>query len=384
MQLYGGGDPALADVVLANYPAALSWLRAREVAISPAMPVLHGRGYQIDIIGHLRGCAAMVEQAGGLVALETQTESLLLDASGAVVGARTRHADGAVAIKAKHVLLATGGFQGSSEMRAELIHSNARDMLLRANPHSVGDGLELGRAATGWVETGNPGFYGHLVSKSREWGLERHFTGLSQYHSDHCLLINEAGFRFCDETTGDHTNSYHTVIQENGRALCYWDAHVHAQYATRSVVAVAPPMDKMQVALENGGEGIVAGDLASIAAFADAQGFDGSQVMRTIADFNERARNGWESILPTRADTCRPLDEAPYYALVVYPAITFTFGGLRIDRQARVLRENGSIVPGLLAAGSDAGGAFGTGYAGGLALAMTFGLVAAGTAGWGD
>jgi succinate dehydrogenase/fumarate reductase flavoprotein subunit len=46
MQLYGGGDPALADVVLANYPAALSWLRAREVAISPAMPVLHGRGYQ--------------------------------------------------------------------------------------------------------------------------------------------------------------------------------------------------------------------------------------------------------------------------------------------------------------------------------------------------
>ena len=49
---------------------------------------------------------------------------------------------------------------------------------------------------------------------------------------------------------------------------------------------------------------------------------------------------------------------------------------------AQVLDNQGRAVPGLLAAGSDAGGAYGVGYAGGLAMAMTFGITAARTAGW--
>ena len=55
---------------------------------------------------------------------------------------------------------------------------------------------------------------------------------------------------------------------------------------------------------------------------------------------------------------------------------------LTIDTGARVLRADGTPVPALFAAGSDAGGAFGRGYAGGLALAATFGITAARSAGW--
>ncbi len=64
----------------------------------------------------------------------------------------------------------------------------------------------------------------------------------------------------------------------------------------------------------------------------------------------------------------------------VIPAITFTFSGLRIDPQARVLDESGQPIPGLLAAGADAGGVFHRAYAGGLACALVFGLQAAATA----
>ncbi len=382
MQIYGGGNPQLAQIVLENYPKALGWLRKRDVAISPAMPVLHGRGYQIDIIDHLRGCVRLVEQAGGMVALETTTEALITDASGAVIGARTQHADGGVEIRARATIIATGGYQASPDMRATYIHPNARDMLLRSNPVSDGAGIQLARAVGGRMCDDNPGFYGHLVSASREWGLERHYTGLSQYHSDQSLLINELGARFCDETTGDHTNTYHTVTQPNARAICFWDARVHQDYATRSVVETAPPLDKMKVALEHGGEGVIAASLDEVERFASAHGFDGARTMATIRDYNERTRSGWETLVPGRADVCEALDRAPFYALIVYPAITFTFGGLAIDATARVLREDGTPVPGLFAAGSDAGGAYGTGYAGGLALAMTFGLVAARSAGW--
>jgi hypothetical protein len=157
---------------------------------------------------------------------------------------------------------------------------------------------------------------------------------------------------------------------------------VQAEHATQPIVAIAAPMDRMAAALEYGGKGIAAASMDEIAAFASAQGFDGAQAVRSIAEFNQQCRHGWETLAPPRAEHCAPVDVAPYYALVVHPAITFTFGGLTIDTHAQVLRADGTPVEGLLAAGSDAGAAFGTGYAGGLALAMTFGLEAARTAGW--
>jgi succinate dehydrogenase/fumarate reductase flavoprotein subunit len=63
----------------------------------------------------------------------------------------------------------------------------------------------------------------------------------------------------------------------------------------------------------------------------------------------------------------------------VIPAITFTFSGLKIDEHARVLDASGTPIPGLLAAGADAGGVFHRAYAGGLSAALVFGLQAAAT-----
>lgn len=380
--LYGGGDPALARIVFETYPDAVAWLRHRDVQMSPRIDVLHGQGYQIDIHEHIRGCAALVEQHGGFVTLDTETTALLRDDAGAVIGAHTRHADGDVTIHAAATVLATGGYQASPELRARYIHPQAEKMLLRSNPVSDGAGIRLGQQAGGEVAGTNPGFYGHLVSEPRVWDDERLYVALSQYHSDHALLINEAGQRFCDESYGDHANTQETVRQPGARALCFWDSRAHAAYATVPVVSVGVPLDKMQVALDNGGKGIVAETLNEVVAFADAQGFDGTATRATIEGFNQAARHGWERMMPPRTEDFAALDKPPFYALVVHPAITFTFGGLTIDPQARVLRPDGTPVPGLFAAGSDAGGAFGRGYAGGLALAMTFGITAARSAGW--
>ena len=62
------------------------------------------------------------------------------------------------------------------------------------------------------------------------------------------------------------------------------------------------------------------------------------------------------------------------------PAITFSLGGLLFDDAARVRARHGGTVPGLLAAGADAGGLYLGAYAGGLAPALIFGQTAARTA----
>jgi fumarate reductase flavoprotein subunit len=75
-----------------------------------------------------------------------------------------------------------------------------------------------------------------------------------------------------------------------------------------------------------------------------------------------------------------PIAVAPFLAIPLCAGITYTMGGIRIDGDARVLREDGVAIPGLYAAGSTTGGIEGgprIGYIGGLAKAAVFGLRAA-------
>jgi predicted oxidoreductase len=76
----------------------------------------------------------------------------------------------------------------------------------------------------------------------------------------------------------------------------------------------------------------------------------------------------------------RPIVTPPFYAAPGCVGITHTLGGVRIDAQARVLRKSGEPIPGLFAAGNIVGGLDGGPqpyYAGGLAQALIFGLLAA-------
>ncbi|HEY8198984.1 MAG TPA: FAD-binding protein, partial [Candidatus Limnocylindrales bacterium] len=81
------------------------------------------------------------------------------------------------------------------------------------------------------------------------------------------------------------------------------------------------------------------------------------------------------------------LVEPPFRALAVRPGITFTLGGIDVDPELHVLDHDGQPIPGLFAAGADAGGTYDAGYMGGLVLGLVqgraAGRAAAATAGFG-
>jgi succinate dehydrogenase/fumarate reductase flavoprotein subunit len=380
LQLYAGGRADLGEVVLRNYQRGLEWMRENDVTIGRAVSVLHGRGYQVDLARHFRNCTNFVEQHDGHVVLDSVVQSLMQDAIGRVVGARIQDGDGAIDVKARSTILATGGYQNSAALRARLIHPHARDrLLLRTNPYSDGAGMRLAVEAGAATSDHNPGFYGHLVSESPRWGDPSLYTLLTQYHSEYAVLLNERGQRFCDESLGDHVNTGAVLAQTNARALCFWDSRVHTNYACTPVVKGSEIVDKMAVALEHGGRGVVAKDWAALARFADDQGFDGANVLHTLQRYNRDSSERWESMSPRRTENFGAQDQPPFYGLVVIPAITHTHAGIRVDPSARVLRTDGTVIDGLLAAGVDAGDVYGTGYSGGLGLALAFGLQAAAT-----
>ena len=107
--------------------------------------------------------------------------------------------------------------------------------------------------------------------------------------------------------------------------------------------------------------------------------------VRTDIPFNPNVKDGrrTEGLEVNKTNWANTLDTPPFEAYAVTCGITFSFGGLRIDTDARVLSSDGPPIPGLYAAGELVGGIFWFNYPGGSGLTngAVFGRIAGENAG---
>jgi succinate dehydrogenase/fumarate reductase flavoprotein subunit len=371
-------DPELSARVVEQYGDALEWVRSLGVTVGDPVTVLgYGRGCATDMANYLLACERRVRERGEL--LVGCSAQRLLFQEGSVVGAEIQTVSGERrVIRARSTLLATGGFGGDRALRAQHIHPLAAGLPLRSNPNSVGDGMRLGLSVGAAFGPPDAGFYGHLIPSKVAYNNPYEFTDLTFYHSEHGVLLNLDGRRFCDETIGDHLNTLHVLEQPEARALLVYDQRVHTEWMMTPYVEGVEPLDKFQLAYRRGARAAVADDIEEFEALPEEWGYPGPAARDTLLEFNRQCEAGAPS--PGRKLDAARLVDPPYYVIEVIPAITFTFSGLRIDPQARVLDESGHVIPGLLAAGAEAGGVFQRAYAGDLACTLVFGLQAAATA----
>ena len=366
------GDADLAARLIEGFPGGVDWIRSLGVDCRAAVPVLRfGRGHQFDTNHYVACCEQRIKEHDGLLLTRTGARSLRLTGD-TVTGAELRLPDGSAHhVTAAWTLMSTGGFQADPDLRAELIHPLARDIELRGNPWSAGDGLRLGRAAGAAFGAEDAGFYGHLIPAGVPLDDPALYTDLALYYSEHALLFNLDGERFIDETVGDHLTTIALVAQPEARGLLIADAVTYRDWITQAYVEGVPGLDKFALANRRGARCAVAHSLDELDDMPPEWGYPGAKIRAAVERLNAA---------PDRRFDRRPLDQPPFYVLEAAPAITFTFGGLLIDTDARVRARSGGLVPGLLAAGADAGGLYHNAYAGGLAAALVFGLTAARTA----
>jgi len=374
-----GGDPALAEQLVDGYAPAMDWVRSLGIDVQPAVTILRfGRGHGVDQFNLLRRCHQIVDGGAGSEVIVGARPERLLFSGGEVRGAEIVLSSGEHrVIEARSTLLATGGFGGDPELRARYIHPNARDIPVRANRHSTGQGLKLGLSAGAAFGERGAGFYGHLMPYGVTVDDPLQFTTMTMYHSEHGILVNLEGHRFVDETVGDHISTIALVEQPEARCLMITDERVHREWMLKPYVEGVEAPDKFKLAYNRGARCAVAEDLDEFTMLPEEWGYPGEAVRDTLAEFNRQSAAGRPD--PPRREDALPL-QPPYFVMEVVAAITFTFGGLLIDPRARVLTADGSAIPGLLAAGADAGGVYVRAYAGGLASALVFGLQAAETA----
>ncbi len=366
------GDPVLGRALVDGFNPAVERIRSLGVAVSESWQGQMGFGVacRVDIEGLLNALASRIESGGGRIAVGSAARELLRDANGQVRGARIASTSGGEEIEAGSVLLATGGFQGDPELVATFIGSPADTMLIRSNPGSVGDGFRLGRAAGAAASRCLGGFYGHLVpSPLAEFGPEQYLP-LTQYYSNRSILVNRLGRRFTDESLGDEVSNQALFRQPDARAVMVFDDKVRTAFAVAAPYPHAPVIDRVARAEKAGGRVAQAPTLAELAATVAEWGVEPTSLLITLDEYRSGAS------APRPANPAQ-LSEPPFHALEVQPTITFTFGGLAVDVDGRVLDHDASPVPGLFAAGADAGGLQDRRYVGGLILGAVFGPRAA-------
>jgi len=288
---------------------------------------------------------AAAVRAGALQLADALVRELCCDADQRVLGVGYQRPDGHMEYLACRVLvLACNGFGGHAAMVRELL-PEMRNAVFAGHAGNDGSAIAWGRQL-GAALADLGGYQGH-----GSWAVPQGALITWALMMEGGVQVNAEGRRFHDETAGYSEASVQVLAQPGGFAWNLFDARLLELGRT------FPDF----VAAEEAGAVRQASDTAALAALI---GCDTDTLAATLAG--------------TRL-------QPQYCAIKVTGALFHTQGGLDIDAQCRVRRDDGTPLPNLLAAGGAARGVSGNAVWGylsgnGLLSAVAGGFIAARTA----
>ena len=375
-------DPDLVEQLVTRSHPTLLWLGSKGVHFQPS----YGRqafrsegrfrfwgGLAVEAWGGGPGLVAALYEAAAKagVGVHYRAEARdLLAGDGGVRGVRARIEGRTVDIHARAVVLACGGFEANAAWRARYLGPGWDLAKVRGTRFNQGDGIRMAMEA-GAMPTGN--WSGcHAVAWDRnapEFGDLAVGDGFQKHSYPFSIVVNAAGERFVDEGADFRNYTYaaygRRILEQPGQvAWQVFDSQVthllRDEYRIRQVTRAKAD------ALE---------DLA-----ARMEGIDGARFLETVRAYNDAVMTevpfdptvkdgrGTRGIAPKKSNWANRIETPPFEAYAVTCGITFTFGGLAIDPEARVQAVSGAPIPGLFAAGELVGGLFYGNYPGGTGL----------------
>ncbi len=318
----------------------------------------------------------------------------LVEERGRVVGALITRGGKQLRVKAERgVLLAAGGFAKNATMRQRYQQAPIGSAWTAASEGNTGEAIEMGQRLGGAVDLMDDAWWTPvtLLPDGYAWLLvvEKSMPG--------CVMVNQAGKRFTNEAApyvdvvkGQYTAN--SAEQPSIPAFLVFDQRYRRSYPCGPLgPSRLQPDSSLPRRLRHG----FLKKGRSLAELAQKLGVDPQGLEAEIQRFNAFAEQGKDQDFG-RGDSLydryysdskikpnpslAPIVEAPFYAIEVWPGDLGTKGGLVTDIDARVLREDGSVIEGLYATGNCSAAVMGNTYpgAGGtIGPAMTFGFAAA-------
>lgn len=268
------------------------------------------------------------------------------------------------------VVLATGGFSQNVEMREKYNTLwKSLDASIKSTNHAgaTGDGILLAESVNAQlVQMENIQLLpmGDPVTGS--------LSGNIEMAVENRIFINDEGNRFVDEGARRDVMTNALFEQPNSHMWIVLDSH---DYPTGDEVNNFN--ESMNQLIEEGRafKGETLEDLAK------QIGVNPENLVNEVDGFNTHVANKSADEFG-RTLYNQPIDQGPYYAAPRVPTVHHTMGGVQINTDAQVVDVNGSVIPGLFAAGEVTGGIHGANRLGGNALTDTvvFGRIAGSSA----
>lgn len=315
--------------------------------------------------------------------------SELIVKNDAVIGIRTVDGDGNQdELFADAIILGSGGFEASAELRKKYIGPDWDKAKVRGTPHNTGQGLkmalDLGACEYGFYEGCHATpmdlymkDYGNLDIPHFE---RKNYRKICYFLG---VMLNAKGERFVDEGINFRNYTYaqfgRAIIEQPGHfAWQIFDSKVddllYGEYSFHDAHFVQADtleelMDKLD-GIENKQD-----------ALETIENFNKAVDQNTSFDPTIKDGKSTIGLKLAKSNWAQTLEAAPFKAYPVTCGITFTYGGLKVDGAGSVLKENGEAISGLYACGELIGGVFFNGYPGGSGL--TSGAVFGRRAGYG-
>jgi 3-oxosteroid 1-dehydrogenase len=331
--------------------------------------------------------AALLDVAlrlGVTVRLSAPVTDLVLD-EGRVVGVRSGP-DGA-AIAATHgVILGGGGFDHNAEWRERYQGVDGRAS--SGSRGNLGSAIAVAQRVGAAVDLMDDAWWGGSIPAATQDASAAFLV--SERSMPYSIIVDSAGERFANESESYVDLGHHLLQHARTTPGTCWmvtDAR-HARRYLRSY-ALDPRAVK---AMTEAGILVKAPTLADLAVRI---GVDAARLTATVERFNGHCRTGVDADfgrgnsaydryygdpLVRPNPNLGPLEKGPFTAVQVVPGDLGTKGGLLTDEHARVLREYGSVIEGLYAAGNNSASVMGRTYPGTgstLGPAAVFGHLAA-------
>ncbi|OLT48599.1 3-ketosteroid-delta-1-dehydrogenase [Saccharomonospora sp. CUA-673] len=289
------------------------------------------------------------------------------------------------------VVLAAGGFEQNAELRRKY----QREPI--GTDWTVGAKANTGDAITAAMDVGAA----VDLMDDAWWGPSIPLPGgpwfaLAERSRPGCVMVNDRGQRFANESA-PYVDAVHAMYGGRhgrgdgpGENIPTWLVF-DQRYRNRYMFTGLGPRQALPGRWYKHGVVVKADTLAEL---ADHMGVPADALDATVERFNGFARAGEDRDFgrgTSRYDhyygdprnkpnpSLGEVNQAPYYAVKMVPGDLGTKGGVRTDSRARVLREDGSVIPGLYAAGNTSAAVMGHTYAGPGATigpAMVFGYLA--------
>ena len=321
--------------------------------------------------------SALVEEGRLAYLLSTKAVKLLTDETGAVTGVQAE--DGSEYF-APSVILASGGYANNEEMLSKQYTRWARSGSDAAIGNMFAAAVEVGAVLHGMDFCRTDG--GVLPTRSGNgYQVEREI----KFTVDGCIWLNADGVRFAAETKKNSARAYYDTkentiyILMNQEMIDRSPVLYYGNYAT----FVMDETNEELARLAEEGTVVFKGDTLEEA--AEKAGLAPAVVSEQIARYNGFCETGVDEDFGKDASCLIPMTEGPFYLFETIPNVKNTYGGLVIDKCARVLNANGQPISGLYAAGETAGNydiasPSASYYGGNLHRGATFGYIAAVTA----